>query len=81
MTESQFGTSLPSPEENESAQRRDSDNQDACKCHLCGFLVLLDGGFANAWQILHELFGWFARQVGWNGQQSDDNEEAQADSF
>ena len=35
--------------------------KDACKCHLCGFLVLLDRGFANAWQILDEFFGWFAR--------------------
>jgi hypothetical protein len=43
--------------------------------------VLLDGGFVNARQILHKLFGWFARQVGWNSQQSNDDEEAQAGSF
>jgi hypothetical protein len=69
------------PEENESAKRCGSDNQHARKCHLRRFLMLLDGGFPNAWQILHKLFGWFARQVGWNSQQSDDDEEAQAGFF
>jgi hypothetical protein len=32
--------------------------------------MLVDGGFANALQILHKLLGWFTRQVGWNGQQT-----------
>jgi hypothetical protein len=58
-----------------SAKRCGSNNQHARECHLRGFLMLLDGGFANAWQILHKLFGRFACQVGWNSQQSDDNEE------
>ena len=61
-----IGNPFVAPEENQSAQRHDPDNQDARKCDLRGFLVLLDDVFANAWQILHQLFGWFARQVGWN---------------
>ena len=61
MTESEFGTEFAVPDENDDEQRCGSDDKNAHKCDLCGFFVLLDGGFVNARQILYELFCWLGR--------------------
>ena len=60
VTESEFGTDLPCRTKMTTTALR-LDDKNAHKCDLCGFLVLLHGGFVNARQILYELFCWLSR--------------------
>ena len=65
--------------ENETSQRCGSEHKDARKGKRRRFLVLLDRGLADAGQMLDDLFGRFAGEIGRNSQQRDNNEDAQAD--